>query len=180
MDAVAREAGVSKQTVYSHFTSKEELFRACIKAKVASYGFDESGFPESGEPREVLFTVVKRFMALIFDPEVVAMHRVVMGEAASHPRIASLFFESGPGATKQAVSLLLQRLVDRGELRAHDTLYASWQLLNMAFGHFHIQLQFNLIDHVPERELDEHLRRVVDDFLILYGCASTCRRTAPA
>src|SRR4051794_19596604 len=30
MDAIAREAAVSKATVYAHFTSKEELFGAVI------------------------------------------------------------------------------------------------------------------------------------------------------
>jgi AcrR family transcriptional regulator len=35
MDGVARNAGVSKQAVCSHFERKEELFRASIKAKIA-------------------------------------------------------------------------------------------------------------------------------------------------
>ncbi len=173
MDAVAREAGVSKQTVYSHFQNKEALYSACIKAKVASHGFDEAGFAEAGEPREALFVLLKRFMALIFDPEVVAMHRIVTAEAASHPRIAALFYESGPGATYAAVETFLQRLVDRGALRAHDTRYAANQLLNMAFGHFLFQLQFGLIQQVPEAELDAHLRRVVADFWVLYGAVGT-------
>jgi TetR/AcrR family transcriptional repressor of mexJK operon len=170
MDAVAREAGVSKQTVYSHFQNKDALYSACIKGKVASYGFDEAGFAGAGEPREALFVLVKRFMALIFDPEVVAMHRIVMAEAASHPRIASLFYESGPSATHAAVDAFLLHLIEGGALRAHDTRYAANQLLNMAFGHFHLQMQFGLIRQVPEAELDAHLRRVVEDFWVLYGC----------
>lgn len=169
MDAVAREAGVSKQTVYSHFQNKEALYSACIKAKVASYGFEETGFTGTGEPGAALFSLVKHFMALIFDPEVVAMHRIVMAEAASHPRIAALYYESGPGATHAAVEAFLRRLVDRGALRSHDTRYAASQLLNMAFGHFHLQLQFGLVQQIPEAELETHLRQVVADFLVLYG-----------
>ena len=169
MDAVAQAAGVSKQTVYSHFANKDELFRNCIRNKIASYGFDEGAPVETGDIRESLFNLVKRFMALIFDSEVVAMHRVIMGEAASYPRIASLFFESGPGATKLAVSSFLQQLVTRGALRPHDTVYAAWQLLNMAVGNFQAKLQFGLIERVPEQELDDHLRRTVEDFLVLYG-----------
>ena len=168
MDAVAREAGVSKQTVYSHFQNKEALYSACIKAKVASYGFEEAGFADAGEPGEALFVVVKRFIALIFDPEVVAMHRIVMARPPP-PRIASLFYESEPGAVQAAVDLFLQYLIHRGALRPHDTSYAAKQLLNMAFGHFHLQLQFGLIQQVPKPELDAHLRQVVADFLVLYG-----------
>ena len=54
-------------------------------------------------------------------------------------------------------------------LRVHDARYAANQLLNMAFGHFNLQLQFGLIQQVPEAELDAHLRRVVEDFWVLYG-----------
>jgi TetR/AcrR family transcriptional repressor of mexJK operon len=169
MDAVAREAGVSKQTVYAHFRNKEELFRACIQAKIASFGFDEGLLPAAGNPRETLFLLVKGFMALIFDQEVVAMHRVVAGEAAGYPRIASLFFASGPAAVKRAVGQCLERLVASGELVIPDIEYASWLLPNMALGKFQVQLQFGLIDAVPEDELDAHLSRVVDDFLRLYG-----------
>ena len=169
MDAVAREAGVSKQTVYAHFKSKEELFRACIKAKIVSYGFDEGRLPVGEDKRERLLLLVKRFMALIFDPEVVAMHRVVAGEAPSYPQVASLFFESGPAAVKRAVGQCLDRMVADGELDVPDIEHASWLLPNMAFGKFHVQLQLGLIDRVPEDVLDRHLRQAVDDFLRLYA-----------
>ena len=33
MDAIAAEAGVSKLTVYNHFTDKETLFSAAVKSK---------------------------------------------------------------------------------------------------------------------------------------------------
>lgn len=169
MDAVAREAGVSKQTVYSHFDGKEALFSACIRTKVSEYGFEAAAVPPPGEARAALLGLLKGFMSLIVDPEVVAMHRVVAAEAASHPRIAALFFEAGPLATRDAVRQLLAPLIARGDLRPHDTTYAAWQLLNMAMGDFHIRLQFGLLERVPEAELDAHLQRVVDDFLGLYA-----------
>lgn len=169
MDAVAREAGVSKQTVYGHFKKKEELFQACVRAKIASYGFDGDQLPAAEDWRETPSLLAKGFMALIFDPEVVAMHRVVAGEAQSHPQIASLFFEGGPAAVKRAVGHFLELMVEDGELKVPDIEYASWLLPNMAYGKFQVRLQFGLIDGVPEDELDAHLRRVVDYFLRLYG-----------
>jgi TetR/AcrR family transcriptional repressor of mexJK operon len=169
MDAVAREAGVSKQTVYSHFTNKEALFRACIRAKIATYGFDDNLLPVGKGRRETLLLLAKGFMSLIFDPEVMAMHRVVAGEAASYPQIASLFFESGPAAVKRAVGQCLERMVADGELDIPDVEYASWLLSNMAFGSFHARLQLGLIEEVPQQALDSHLKQVVDDFLRLYA-----------
>jgi hypothetical protein len=100
------------------------------------------------------------------------MHRVVQAEAANYPRIAALFYESGPGATKRAVGATLEVLVELGALRIDDIEYAAWQLPNMAMGSFRVRLEFGIIDHVPEDALDAHLRRVVDDFMTLYGTRS--------
>jgi TetR/AcrR family transcriptional repressor of mexJK operon len=169
MDAVAREAGVSKQTVYSHFENKDELYRACIRDKIASHGFGADGPWQAEDTRETLHRLAKRIMALICDPEVLAMHRVVMSEAPNYPRIAALFFEAGPAATKRAIGAVLGHLVERGKLRIDDIEYAAWQFANMGFGSFRMRLEFGVIDEVPEDELDRHLWHVVDDFVRLYG-----------
>jgi TetR/AcrR family transcriptional repressor of mexJK operon len=170
MDAVAKQAGVSKQTVYSHYANKEELFKAVITAKVSSYGFDETAMVEDEDLRNTLLTVARSFVDLLFDPEVVAMHRVVIGEAASQPRIAELFFESGPLRTKASVCAFIQRQVDKGRLRipAEQIRYASTQLLNMTVGIYQLQLLLGLRESLDEAELEPHLERVVDDFLTLY------------
>lgn len=172
MDAVAREAGVSKQTVYGHFAGKEALFRACISDKIAQYGFAEDALPEAGDTATQLLELCRRFMALICDPQVIAMYRVIIGESVAHPRIAELFYETGPAATKTAVAGRLAQLVSRGELRPHDTRYASQQLLDMCTGDIQQRLLFGLLERAPPHELDAHLRRVVDDFLMLYGAPS--------
>lgn len=171
MDAVAQRAGVSKQTVYSHFANKDELFKACIRAKVAGYGFEETATVPDDDLRTALLTVTHRFIDLLFDPEVIAMHRVVMGEAASHPRIAALFYESGPGRTRAAVRAFLGQQVTKGRLQIENNrlLYAAVQLLNMALGMYQIELMMGLRKEVPEDELNEHLDRTIDDFLRLYA-----------
>ena len=70
MDAIAAEAGVSKLTVYSHFTDKETLFSAAVKAKC------EEQLPEllfelpAGAPIEaVLLNIGRGFHALISSRE---------------------------------------------------------------------------------------------------------------
>ena len=170
MDAIAKRAGVSKQTVYSHYENKDELFKACIHAKVASYGFDETTMVDDTDLRQGLLTITRQFVDLLFDPEVIAMHRVVMGEATSQPRIASLFFESGPKRTKISVCKFLGKQVAMNRLRIkeEDIMYAASQLFNTVIGMYQLQLWLGLIDSVDEAELNHHLQRVVTDFLRLY------------
>jgi TetR/AcrR family transcriptional repressor of mexJK operon len=173
MDGVAQHAGVSKQTVYSHFANKEALFSACIRAKVSGYGFDETALVDKPDVRQALLGVARRFVELMLDPDVIAMHRVVMAEAASQPRSANLLFDSGPKKTKAAVCAFLQGQVDAGRLviPPERLLYAAFQLLNNAIGIYQLPLWLGLRQTVDEAELRVHLERVVDDFLTLYGVA---------
>ncbi len=39
MDAIAEHANVSKQTVYAHFSSKDQLFETCIIEKCVTAGW---------------------------------------------------------------------------------------------------------------------------------------------
>ncbi len=125
---------------------------------------------EDGDLRGALLTIARQFVDLLFDPEVIAMHRVVMGEAASQPRIAALFFDSGPKRTKAAVCDFLKKQVEAGRLQIDDDrlLYAAVQLQNTAVGMDQMQLWLGLLESVEEQELEPHLERVVDDFLRLY------------
>ena len=52
MDTIAREAGVSKATVYAHFAGKEELFGAVIGREHVGRGLGVAlvlGVPDLGE-----------------------------------------------------------------------------------------------------------------------------------
>ncbi|HCS91887.1 MAG: TetR/AcrR family transcriptional regulator [Thiohalocapsa sp. PB-PSB1] len=171
MDAVARAAGVSKQTVYGHFDNKESLFRACIRSKIEDHGFQiKEASADVSDARSTLLVLCRRFMALKCDPEVVAMFRVVAAEAATQPRIAGLFFESGPGGARDAIAQVLDQLVAAGQLRPHDIDHASWELMNMSAGSFHLRLLFGLLETIETTELEAHLARIVDDFLAIYRC----------
>jgi TetR/AcrR family transcriptional repressor of mexJK operon len=170
MDAVAKQAGVSKQTVYSHFSNKEELFKAVITAKVASYGFDKATMVDDDDLRQAILTVARRFVDLLLDPEVIAMHRVVMGEAASQPRVAILFFEYGHEQTKRAICAFLQHQAKKGRLRIPDErlVYSAFQLLYTVIGVYQMPLLLGLRESIEESEIGAHLEQVVDDFLTLY------------
>lgn len=170
MDAVARRAGVSKQTVYSHFSNKEELFKACIRSKITRYGLEETPADTEGNLRVELLSFCRRFIDLLFDPEVVAMHRVVLAEASSQPRIAALFFENGPKRAKHAVADFLRDHTAAGRLRLEEEriFYAAVQLFSAVVGMYQLELLLGLRSSVPEDELDRHLQRVVEDFLTLY------------
>ena len=169
MDAVSEHAGVSKQTVYSHFSSKEDLFRTCIKNKVESYGFQEEDLPRDADLETVLKLLGKQFLNLIFDEEVVAMHRVVIGESTSYPKIAGLFFETGPEKTINAVARYLESQMARKQLKQDDPHYVAVLFLGLVRADYQMQLLMGIRPDLAENAIDCHLDKVVRQFMELYG-----------
>src|SRR5438046_6068624 len=97
MDAIAREAGVSKATVYAHFGSKEDLFGAVV-ADVAEERF--AGFSARElDPRDIeasLNTIARRFLDLLLSPAAVAVHRLTVSAVTVSPRQGQRVGSSGP------------------------------------------------------------------------------------
>ena len=97
MEMVAKQSGVSKQTVYSHFSNKEALFLAVIKDKCAEYQLDDRHLEvEYYNLVQVLQERGLQIVKLLHDDQVIAIYRVIIGEVNSNPRVAELFYQAGP------------------------------------------------------------------------------------
>jgi len=81
MDAIAREAGVSKATVYAHFAGKEELFGAVIGRECGLYfARFSAGELDPVNVRASLTVLGRRYLELVLSPEAIALHRIILGE----------------------------------------------------------------------------------------------------
>lgn len=169
MDAVAQAAGVSKQTVYSHFGSKEDLFAAVIEGKVQAYRLAGEELSDPQGLRAELETIGERFVELLFDDEVTAMFRVVIGESVTHPQIARLFHAAGPERTIEALARRLSLYVASGELRVASEREAAVTFLNLLRGEFHMRRLMNLCPQVSVRQRREHVQACVAGFMRLFG-----------
>lgn len=169
MDAVAAEAGVSKQTVYSHFDSKDALFRECVRTKVTDYGLEGEAMPPGTPAAEALHGFGRQFMELLQDQEVLSMFRLLAGECPSYPSIARVFYEAGPAQNCEFLGTLLSRFAERGELVLDDPLEAASLLVAMFKAHYFLELLLRVRDSIDPDELEQHLERTVQRFLSLHG-----------
>ena len=95
MNLIAERAGVIKQTIYSHFSDKEGLFKAIIE-KVTLQSVDlqfggpiENMFDE--DPRVTLKRFGKALIGRQHDPSYIALLRTIIGESRSFPELARLY-----------------------------------------------------------------------------------------
>src|SRR5688572_6206965 len=96
MDAIAREAGVSKATVYAHYTGKEELFGAVVAhlSQRRFHGFSVEAL-DPGDIEASLTTIAARFLDLVLSPEAIALNRIIIGEVTRFPVLGQVFWAAG-------------------------------------------------------------------------------------
>ena len=169
MEAIAREAGVSKLTVYSHFSDKETLFLEAVKAKC------EEQLPELFSTREALgsceeqlLIIGRAFVRLIDSPESLAMHRLMIGLAHSNPPLVQLFYDAGPGRILAELERLLLHADQRGQLRIAQPRAAAEHFCALLKGGHNFRLLIGLDRAQPRAEVERRVQDVVGLFLRAY------------
>ena len=128
MAEVSARVGGSKQTLYSYFASKEDLFVAVMIEKGAAQVqplFDI--LHENDNLAEAIHDFVLAFLRFITTDEVVAFRRIVYAEGAKSD-LGKLFYENGPkrGWTRMAEDF--EQAMDAGRMRRADPWTAVYQL----------------------------------------------------
>ena len=167
MEAIAAEAGVSKLTLYSHFAGKEHLYAAAVGAKCRE-GLPPLLFQRQGPLEESLMELGRRFLKLINSPESLAMHRLMIAQAAHNPALSQLFFEAGPAQVIAGTAQLLQQAVDEGELALRDPQLAAEQLLSLFRGACFLRQLVGCAEEQTEAEQERQVGAAVQLFLRAY------------
>jgi TetR/AcrR family transcriptional repressor of mexJK operon len=169
MDLIAKQAKVSKQTVYSHFGSKDELFAAAIEQKCDSYHMVDFSLDDLTDPKTALFTLAQRFMAMLTSKEACAVHKICAYEAQTHPTLSELFYQAGPEKITNEVADLMSLLNQRNILNISNTHFAALQFLNMMKGEAWMRVEFNTKQQLSQKEINEYLLASVELFMRGYA-----------
>lgn len=169
MDAVAAEAGVSKLTVYSHFGGKESLFIETIRCKCDDLLPHTVCSVDVHAPvRGQLLVLARAFFELMMSDESLGMHRTLVASSQHSPKLARLFWETGPVRIQAALGELLTKEVDAGQLDIPDTKRAASQFFALLKGEHHSRMLFGC-GRPTDAETEVHLEATVDMFLRAYG-----------
>ena len=126
MSGIADALGGSKSTLWSHFRSKEELFAAVIDDRIERYGEAlRVPLPANGELRATLEAIAKAILVTVCRPDLVALQRLVAGEAARFPKLGKMMIERGMKRGQARIAEWLAAQMERGRLRRVDTLIAA-------------------------------------------------------
>lgn len=164
MDAIAKAASVSKQTVYSHFHSKEALFRACVLDKVEEYRLAS---PDTDlDLHTTLVDYGKRFLLLLNDDVVIRMYRLILGHVESFPNLVRSFVELGPMTVRTAVMDVL-RSHSATELSDEQAAYLADRFLCLLREPYLMQRLTGERQAMSEEEISQQAEQASEDFLVL-------------
>ncbi len=114
--AIAQRAGTSKPAIYRRWPSKAHLVHEAVFPIGAA-----TALPDTGSLPDDLREMVRRAMTFLTTPAARAALPGLVGEMAADPTLHSALLERFAGIIGGGLAELLERAVDRGEVRADVT-----------------------------------------------------------
>lgn len=131
VDEIAALSGVSKQTLYKHFGSKEALFVEIVTnvstTNSNAVHNDVADLEKDGDVATYLVDYAYRQLTVVLTPRTMQLRRLVIGEVGRFPELAKALYERGPQRALDALAALFERLDKRGVLTIDDSKTAASQ-----------------------------------------------------
>ena len=166
MSQIALHAGVAKQTLYSHFGSKEALFTAAIEEACQRHELTENLFDTNKSFEEVLLAVGNRIAELVLSDESLQLNKICISGSDQYPTVSKLFWEAGPQWLTEQLSSYFEVKALAGEISmaAADTESAAKHFLSLVRGQ-ELQRRLLGLPYCTDDDIDQHIRRSVTFFM---------------
>lgn len=169
MDAIAREAGVSKQTIYNHYGNKEALFsdiitQHCEEVLVSLLRTEHARHNAEATLRQFATTLLD----IILQPSVLALHRLIIAESARFPEVGELYYRVGPERGNRRLADYLEEQCRLDHLRIDDCYLAAQQFTGALTGSLRSSALV-LNRPVSDEEIDAVVDHTVACFMALHG-----------
>ena len=109
MDAIARQADVSKATLYAHFASKDSLFTAVMQDQWQGYvaELEQIASDRKGSLAEQLTRAGINFLTYLLSDAKIRMFRVIFSEGGRIPEICQNFIQTSRAHSYTQIATIL-------------------------------------------------------------------------
>lgn len=178
VEDIARQAGVSKGTVYLYFPSKEALIEGIVKRAVAPIA--ERAVPDmaqfAGDPRVPITMLLMMLCQVLTQPEKLALPKLVLREVMNFPSIAEMYRRNVLDKVMPALTALIARGIEQGHLRPVDPELTIRSVVGPIIAHLILSEVFEIrpADGLAmERMVENHLD------ILFEGLAARPKEGAP-
>ena len=184
MEQIAALAGLTKRTVYNNYGDKGALFTRIVADVLAYAETFARGLHEeftvgvtAANLHARLDDLGRRLALGVVRPDVIALRRLLIGEARAFPGLGAQYFDRAPGQVIDALTSGFAYLARRGLLRVADPRRAAAQFAYLVAGEPLDRAM--LVGTVPpEEHIAACAREGVQTFLARYEVARRGRASA--
>ncbi len=170
METIARQAGVSKGTLYVYFPNKEELFKELILQECKNQ--PETYLEVSGPAGDIdldLKRICVAYLEKMVKPARISTLRMVIGAVEKFPEFGALLYDEGAQIGAQRMAGYLEQKIESGEIRRCDTRQAAEQLLSLCTSSTLKRVLLKQGKPPSREELRAQVEAGIDVFLSAYG-----------
>lgn len=169
MEAIARHAGVSKQTIYNHYGSKAELVRALALRRVHEMTAALETPEGLDDPAQALAEFARILLGAVLRPGGLNLYRMAMISAFDMPDIARAMFEAGPKESRAGLARFLALETEAGRLDCPDPRQAAEFFAGMVIGSHQSAALLGMPVDMTEARIDAIAREAAARFLKAYA-----------
>ncbi len=169
---IARRAQTSKQTLYSLFPSKAELFIGVMTARIEHLFARHAYYIASDEPpRQVLAAMGEMMLRIFRSHEFLALYRILVAQVHTFPEPALMLWRA---CVERGYTLLAEYLRTRG-LGGPEYEHSASRFVSFVLGDYVLNAMLDPALRMSERDLRQRVDEAVDDFLQLHAPAERKR-----
>ncbi len=169
LTAIARRAGVSKQTIYNHYGCKTDLMRAIVERRVAEITAPLLIPGAEEHPEEALAAFGRAMLEAVLKPRGSAMLKMTAQSAVELPDVARAFFEAGPVTSRKRLASFLERESQAGRMAVDDPALAAEFFASMVIGVHQIAGLLGVGRELPPEEIDRIATEAAARFMRAYA-----------
>ena len=126
-DAIARKAGVSKETLYRYFSNKEKLLAICLDSMISDLSVSQTFSADDSNPirsrqelRAALLELASGFVETLLQPDYLELTRIIVSETPRLPQLGDVFRSAVPETADRRIINILNRTQESGLIHIID------------------------------------------------------------
>lgn len=169
MNQIAKEAGVTKLTVYNHFQDKGNLFICAIEESCEeSIRTKQFELTADSDFKQALQLMCQRALSIIYLPEALKLDCLLFELAAEQSPLTQQFFDASHTRMCHVWCDFFEQAIAFKFIQADAPLKQTELIISLMLGIRHQQVLLGLVPVPTADEIDQIIQHAIEIFLLKY------------